>query len=103
MWSRSSEGSGETVSAHQMSTAGICLGEETSRGGAPVSPSGSLCVLVDSTLHSTQRKGALLQQVTIKVPRETQKWMVLNAKACCREREHSLQKLPLVSTQSPET
>ena len=53
MWSWSSEGSGETVRAHQMSsTAGICLGGETllRGGGAPVSPSGSLCVLAGSTL-----------------------------------------------------
>lgn len=90
MWSWSSEGSGETR-VHQMSsTAGICLGGETLLGGAPVSPSASPCVLAGSTLRSPQRDNALLQEVTSKVPRETQKWMVLNAVACCRKREHSL-------------
>lgn len=39
-------------------------------GGAPVSPFGSLSVLAGSTLSSPQREGALLQQVTGKVPRE---------------------------------
>lgn len=72
-------------------------------GEGTCEPFGSLSVLAGSTLRSPKREGTLLQQVTGKVPRETQKWMVLNAVAGCREREHSLQKLPLVSTQSPET